>query len=410
MRTSSYCCFVFFLFMADVALTAYGYDLHCQDKKMVWLNTSEKPPPSSECQAFLKSGFSKCYDTLKTASLPQTMTISMPNDQYYSNKESDKYDREIIQDIIQTAVKAGNDPYLILSLVLVENPPFLNNEDSSSYASEYGLIPVDKVGIADVFNCDSQVVQYDAQFKAKTYINKGRLREFTIDPGARPKMICLNRGAAVGDSYQLTLESKPNNDLCCATINVRFAGFVLDYTTSQKIKSFLSNEYIKRRFNSAVINRTKSINEPQKKMAMIAQAYNGYGVFGAREKVQNKCLAGINMGNTPVYGAGVSEIMLNSVMNNSEIKAMVDKAITTTGEQPNSYLCEAYGDGDHKISGYAFTGLLKSYIGPHKKHCPNRTYALKNLASAKVEQVSSPSRGSGKPNSSSGSKKPKAKN
>lgn len=376
MKINSLLSFAFCLGVANPVFAAYKYDLRCQDKKMVWLNTGEKPPPSSECQTFLKHGFAKCYDTRKASSSPQTMTISTPNDQYYESKESDKYDRKAIQEIIQAAARSGNDPYLALSLVLVENPPLIDSPHDDGYAKHYGQIPVDKIGIADIFNCDAQIESFNSAKAMRTYINKGELREFNIDPRAPQRMVCLTLGAKTGSAPNFGIITKPNDKYCCAkvrlNINAKPGG---DPVASKRMRTYFSNEYIKRRFNSG-LRRAESQDTPAEKMAMIAQAYNGYGTFGATEKMANKCLTGVDMGRTPVYGAGVSETMLNSVMNNSEIKKMVDDATRAAGAKPSSYLCEAYGNGDHKISGYAFTGLLKGYVGS-RSNCPRHSYALK---------------------------------
>lgn len=391
MKLSNLLCFAVLLLGTNLASAAYKYDLRCQDKKMVWMNTGEKPPPSQECATFLKGGFAKCYDTHKNPSAPNTITISTPNDQYYKSKESDKYDRKAIQDIIRSAVLSGNDPYLALSLVVVENPPLVDNVKDDVYTKFYGNIPIDKIAVADVFNCDAQQETYDSKKSIKTYINKGEVRELNIDPKESQKVICLQPGAKVGSPPTFGVFNTPSNKYCCAKVRIKMNLQTADHEASKRLRSYLANEYIEKRFRTGV-KRASEQDTPAEKMAMIAQAYNGYGTFGASEKMANSCLSKINMGKTPVYGAGVSETMLNSLMNNSEIKKMVDDATRSAGQKPSSYLCQAYGDGDHKISGNAYTGLLKRYIGL-KAHCPRHTYALKGSA-VKVEQTSA-SRGSG---------------
>ncbi|MES2802500.1 MAG: hypothetical protein V4654_08420 [Bdellovibrionota bacterium] len=387
MKLSNLFCVILSLLSANVATAAYKYDLRCQDKKMVWLNAGEKPPPSSECQTFLQNGFAKCYDTHKAATSSQTMTISAPNDQYYKNKESNKYDRKAIQEIIQSAARFGNDPYLALSLVLIENPPLVDGADDI-YTSFYGQIPIDKIGVADVFNCDSQMESFDSKKSIRTYINKEKeLREFNIEPRAPQKIICLAPGVRAGSAATFGIAQAPNDKYCCAKIRTNLNMRTQDPATLQRIRSYLANVYIKKRFETGA-KRAGQIDTAAEKMAMIAQAYNGYGTFGASEKMANQCLTGVNMRKTPVYGAGVSETMLNSVMNNSEIKKMVDDATRAAGAKPSSYLCEAYGNGDHKISGYAFTGLLKEYVGT-RRNCPRHTYALKGSSVGATQTLGS---------------------
>lgn len=394
MKLSSLLCSAVLLFSTSVVSAAYKYDLRCQDKKMVWLNTGEKPPPSSECQTFLKNGFAKCYDTKKAPSAANTITLSTPNDQYYKSKESDKYDRKAIQEIIHSAVISGNDPYLALSLVIIENPPLVDSPHDDDYARSYGNIPIDKIGIADVFNCDAQQESFDSKKSIKTYINKGDLREFNIDPREPQKIICLQAGAKVGSAPAFGILRTPNEKYCCAKIRIKMNLQTADHAASKRLRSYLANQYIEKRFKYGV-GRSQHRDSPAERMAVIAQAYNGYGTFGASEKMKNSCLSKVDMGKTPVYGAGVSETMLNSIMNNSEIKKMVDDSTRAVGHKPSSYLCQAYGDGDHKISGYVYTGLLKRYIGS-KAHCTRHTYAMKGLP--RVEQATT-SRGSGSGNS-----------
>lgn len=404
MKLSNFLCIVFTVSTTQAVVAAYRYDLRCQDKKIVWLNTGEKPPPSSDCQTFLKNGFSKCYDTRKTPASPNAITISAPNDQYYSSKESDKYDRRAIQEVIRTAVLAGNDPYLALSLVVVENPPMVDSVKDDLYSRAYGHIPIDKIGIADVFNCDAQIESYNSQKSMKTYINKGELREFNIDPREPQRIICLTPGAKVGSAPAFGVLRVPNEKYCCSKIRIKMNTQIADHESSRRLRSYLANEYIEKRFKTGV-KRAEKMDTPAEKMATIAQAYNGYGTFGATEKMKNSCLTRVDMGKTPVYGSGVSETMLNSLMNNSEIKKMIDDATRSVGQKPSSYLCQAYGDGDHKISGTAFIALQKRYIGS-RPHCPRHTYALKGAA--RVEQATS-SRGSGNSSSSKAKKAGAAK-
>ncbi len=403
MKLSNLLCFAILVLASHSASAAYKYDLRCENKKMVWMNTEEKPPPSQECATFKKLGFAKCYDTKKASSSSETMTISTPNDQYYKSKESNNYDRKAIQDVIRSAVISGNDPYLALSLVVIENPPLVDSYNDDLYSMFYGHIPIDKVGIADVFNCDAQQVTYNSKKSAKTYMNKGQVREFNVDPRESQKIICLDPGVKAGSAPSFGIFKTADDKHCCAKMRIKMGLQYVDDNDAKRLRSYLANQYIEKRFAYGV-KRASQMDTPAEKMATIAQAYNGYGTFGASEKMKNSCLSKVDMGRTPVYGAGVSETMLNSLMNNSEIKKMINDATRSAGQKPSSYLCQAYGDGDHKISGNAYTGLLKRYIGS-KAHCPRLTYAMKGAA--RVEQASA-SGGSGSGNKSGSGKAKKS--
>jgi len=104
------------------------------------------------------------------------------------------------------------------------------------------------------------------------------------------------------------------------------------------------------------------------------------------------------MGTKPVYGAGTSEIMMNSLMNNSEIQNMVTDSLKASKiPHADSYLCASYGSGTHTVSGYAFTNLLDGYLGD-RKACPRYSNKIKNLskfakptAADKINEAISPS-------------------
>ena len=57
-----------------------------------------------------------------------------------------------IQEIIDAAVASEIDPYLALGILIMEHPPLIGN-NFKSYALFYGIIPVDNVAGADLFQC-----------------------------------------------------------------------------------------------------------------------------------------------------------------------------------------------------------------------------------------------------------------
>ncbi len=414
------------IIFAGVHASAYEYKISCAEKKITRFENVTVNQNTDECKAFLANGYLNCFDSKKTNKSSELMTLSMPNDQYYQSKESTKYHKKTVQEIIDSAIKAGNDPYLALAIVVTENPPLAgrkvvdNMTSAQSYASAFGTIPLDAIAVGDTMGCDRERTGYDnglVDLKNRS----SRLKKFTEDPKGKDHTVCLEN-FAVGQSAMFFLVSNPQKDECCMVVKTNPAGFVhepirdeekIDQVFSYpgdelrlKILDIMAHKYMQNRFTSAA-RRSAGMRRPEEKMAMYAQSFNGFGKFGVTEPMSNQCLYKVHMGTTPVYGAGTSEIMLNSLMNNSEINDMVSESLKKQKKaHPESYLCASYGSGEHKVSGYAFTGLLGNYLD-NRKTCPKHTNKLKGLSQFANTSVSS-SENSGndvKKSSSSGNAK-----
>lgn len=396
------------LVFAGVHASAYEYQISCAEKKLTRFENVTVNQNTDECKAFLANGYLNCFDSKKPNQSSELMTLSMPNDHYYQSKESTKYHKKTMQEIIDSAIKAGNDPYLALAIVVTENPPLTgrkvvgNMTSAQSYASDYGTIPLDAIAVGDTMGCDRESTGYDnglVDLKNRS----PRLKKFIEDPAGKDHTVCLEN-FAVGQSATFIMVDKPRENECCMVVKANPAGFVhepirdedrqdqvFSYPGEQlrsKILDMMAHKYMQNRFISAG-QRSVGMRLPEEKMAMYAQSFNGFGKFGVTEPMSNQCLYKVHMGTTPVYGAGTSEIMLNSLMNNSEIENMVSESLKRQKKaHPESYLCASYGSGEHKVSGYAFTGLLGNYLAD-RKTCPQHTNKLKGLS--RFAQASIPS-------------------
>jgi len=381
------------LLVALLILTAqqsfsYEYEMTCANKKLTSFESSNVDRNSAECKAFISNGFLKCFDSKKVNTSSELLTLSTPNDHYYQSKESNRYSRKTIQAIIDSAIKADNDPYLTLSIVITENPPtvspkkvtFFNNTEM--YADSYGTIPLDAIAVADTMGCDR--VQEGYANGLMQLQNAGKLKQFVIDSRGVEKTVCINSRFTAGESAIFYIEKDSAPTDCCMKVTADPKSFAtqstfLESDLKNKVLDLLAQIYMSKRFKAAQ-SRAAAERLPESKMAMVAQAYNGFGYFGVSEAMNNRCLHKIKMGKTPVYGAGTSEIMLNSLMNNSEIEGMIAGSLKKNKkDHPVSYLCNSYGSGTHKVDGYVFTNLLESYIG-QRKTCSSYTNKIKKLA------------------------------
>ena len=395
---------------------AYEYQITCADKKLTKFDSLVIDQSTDECKAFISNGFLECFDSRKPNKSLDLMTLATPNDHYYKSKESTRYSRKAIQDIIDAAIKAGNDPYLTLSIVITENPPVVAQnkvafDSTAMYAENYGRIPLDTIAVADTMGCERVNTGY-GQNGLMELKSPFKLKKIVLETVGVEKTVCMNGTFTAGESAQYFISDKPADDECCMKVRASAADFKSlpnrdDDSENDsrfrairsKILDALAQKYMSARFNAAH-DRAAGEKLPQSKMAMVAQAYNGYGVFGASEGVSNRCLQKIKMGVTPVYGAGTSEIMLNSLMNNSEVQGMVaDSLKKNKVAHPVSHLCASYGAGIHKVDGYTFTNLLEGYIGD-RKTCPNVTNKIKNLSKfTKASLPKNPFSGTSEPSS-----------
>ena len=395
---------IFFLtyFFIQVGF-AFEYQFQCRDQKLLGFTSSTEK--TEECQIFLAAGFKKCYDSSRRNSSESKITISTPNDQYYKSKQSDQYSRALVTEILSKAIEQGSDPYLYLAITILENPPIIEKPEAhpdpdvkivsrADYESQYGQIPMDLPAVADIMECRKKLIP--GEFGAHAYMNTGELKKFILDQNGEDHFLCLNSRLWPGAHPMLGIFDSAEQYRCCAKIKVdasriamaeprsmiaKHNGVHSKTLTDQAGKQFLSqvaSSYIKRRFAGAQ-RRSAIISNPAEKLAMIFQAYNGYGIIEANgELLGNNCFTWMDFSKMPVYGAGIAEIMMNSLMNNSEIKSIVDKLLVSTKKTaPVSYLCAVYGDGVHSISSYAFSDLLGKYLGD-RIQCPKHTNRLKN--------------------------------
>lgn len=413
----------------SVSVPAYEYQVSCHEKKLTKFENVTVNQNTDECRAFLSNGYLSCFDSKKANGSSDLITLSTPNDHYYKSKESSKYSRKRVQEIIDGAIKAGSDPYLTLAIVMTENPPIVSNRkvidglsSSESYASDYGNVPLDAIAVADTMGCDRQTNGYDSNGMVQVNNRSSRLKKFIDNPQGKDNIFCMENRITAGVSAQFFLTDKAREDDCCVVLKSNLSDFVHEpvrepadqvysYPNRQlraRILDLLAHKYMQNRFQSAQ-QRAAGLRNPEEKMAMVAQSFNGFGKFGVSEPMNNQCLHKLHMGTTPVYGAGTSEIMMNSLMNNSEIQDIVSDSLKANKvAHAESYICAAYGSGTHKVSGYTFTNLLGNYLGD-RKTCPQYTNKLKNLSKfVKVQpELASPTtvspRNDAEKNSSGGS-------
>lgn len=68
------------------------------------------------------------------------------------------------------------------------------------------------------------------------------------------------------------------------------------------------------------------------------------------------------MGSRPYYGARVADLMLNSILANKEINALVEYAGKKMNRPVPSFICQKLGAGQHNVSLNQFFNQQKEFL------------------------------------------------
>lgn len=392
------------------------------------------------------TSFESPFDTANPGKSASMIGVRSATDGHFSNRNSNQYDRQFFRDAVDAAIKYGIDPYYFLATLVVERAPFDYAAASKvmpwkMYYEEYGIPPLDSIAASHAMGCK-------LSSKPDSAIKNGvRHNQYTTKNGT-PKGALSLRGENGNESTQkLVLALLPfrtgqpprfeiQSDLssaaectekCCLEVNspaswgqpstflrraqspdepgaYKDSDLGSDVVKTQKIKpesklhqeltQTLGAKFKKELFeNARNISFVKSAKDPYQKLALKAQAYNGYGTYGATEAT-NSCLHGLSGSSAPVYGAGVMDLTLNMMMSNSELRAMVGAASTKQQKPVQSIFCGHFGAGTHKIDAEKFSQIQKKLIGG-RAGCETHTYSLKTPSKAVAPEIKPVLPGSG---------------
>lgn len=169
--------------------------------------------------------------------------------------------------------------------------------------------------------------------------------------GSNSKYLCAQpRSYEHGQPAGLHEMDKPDPNSCC----VQVTGVTEGDNVEREFMNLMANQFIKNKINSS----SGSVDE----ISLDIQKYNGTGIIGSTENVSNSCLSGIHMGTRPYYGARVADLMLNSMMSNSQIQQLVKETSAELGLNIESMLCKKVGSGKHSINSDIFLNQQKSFL------------------------------------------------
>jgi hypothetical protein len=403
------------------------YQLNCDGKGNLIRFSVKTPEP---CGLMRSAATLACGDTRGAGADASTMAVRSATDGFYSNRNSNKYDREFIREAIASSLKFGVDPHLTLATLLVERPPHDYAPASTvmpwkMYYEDYGIPPIDAVGVTSVFRCSHTSTKGAVDAKGVRHTHY----VLSQPPGGRPSFDLRSEGIAGSEGRKVVLALLPfrsgqpprfeiQPDLrsaqdckakCCADVTVpmdwpaprtyvgqptgpddpqaRFDSELgRSVATTQRLhaESQIHRELVQRlgnQFKLDIWGRSRrspllsSAKDPYSRLALNAQAYNGYGKMGVSEAA-NSCIKGLHGATQPIYGAGVMDLTLNAMMTNSEIQEMIERAKKELRiESTPSVICKELGVGEHKIDPTVFTQLQRRYLAG-RSQCPSLSYGL----------------------------------
>ena len=335
-----------------------------------------------------------------------------------NKNKNGSYEPESFERIIEAALQEGVDPFLALSIVLLENPPTIGNGKSDEYRQNFGTVPVDSIAAYDMMGCFSEKaenpqIEDPAELKALTKLSPNALHaavkkfkkpeiaaaEVQCEQYKKTKSRCSSfftgqkavplfditsiRGDSEKKIKQYRLCSRDFSAVIGKFANFEKPGEALGpKNCCADIKSNLSSaesheEFLGRLGLKYVKNKVQDCAS-KAELTYCVQKYNGLGCFNCsrnQEQMKSDCLHGMVMSDRPVYGARAMDLMVNSLMTNRLVEELVLKVSRRTQSPVISILC-FNKPGQHKIDSASYEKEQKEYLlnGQHhayKFHSPS---------------------------------------
>lgn len=176
--------------------------------------------------------------------------------------------------------------------------------------------------------------------------------EFRL-PGDGNKTVYLctsQRAYKHGQPANMSESMKLSDDSCCAKVS----GYSEGSNINKEFMNFMATRFIKEKINTTAGELQSLSGDIQK--------FNGTGIIGSTEGIGNTCLEGIHMGSRPYYGARVADLMLNSILANKEINALIESTGKKMKLPVPSFICQKLGVGQHNVRLDQFFNQQKEFL------------------------------------------------
>jgi len=308
------------------------------------------------------------------------ITIVYKDDGFNRNKNG-SYLKDDIESIIEKAIYEGVDPYLAVSVLLLENPP-LPTEKSFGYKLLYGVLPIDAIAAYDQLGCIKKETIYNGIVimaangtplsKVKvpgTIWSQKNIFPLKLDymkkSGFETKesLLCSDEtkfSSGHPPSFRIIRpeDTSTIKNQCCIKVETNR----LADDQYNDVLGTIAMKFLKSTVQDCI---------GKSPAPYCIQKYNGLGCFNCTEQMNNQCLNGVVMADRPVYGHRALDLMAQSLMTNPELNKLIlehsnrlKKPVfsifcsgeTTISINPRKYLLEQKElllNGDKKFFSYA---------------------------------------------------------
>lgn len=201
-------------------------------------------------------------------------------------------------------------------------------------------------GLTDLQKMEIQA-RFDSSVTGGVVPNK-IIPEF-VQPGVNEnaKFFCsAPRGINHGAPSNFIAFDSVQSGSCCAKTN----GLV----DRAEFLNFMASQFVKTKI---VVSRGDLSS-----LALDIQKYNGLGIIGSTEGLDNSCLSGLNMKSSPYYGARAADLILNSLLSNDDLNNVIKEESKNLKKPISSVFCQKLGSGAHQIEKKQFLAQQKDYL------------------------------------------------
>jgi len=137
------------------------------------------------------------------------------------------------------------------------------------------------------------------------------------------------------------------------------------------VKSWIGAKYLKKHIQECV-------NSGRGPLTYCIQRFNGTGCFGCTESSSNDCFNGLVMEDRPVYGARAADLMLNSFMNEPQIREMVSEASAQMRKPVVSIFCYGHDQARFMVPRDQFRDEQNGYLLGGTQHLYKMKFELEH--------------------------------
>jgi len=405
--------YLIILFQLLVSVTwAVDLEIRCKNQELISTDIIKNEKSERACEYFKDHGLA-CFDTSKNLSSSKKMSFFMPVDTVYQNRSSNQVSRNDIEEIVELSLLNGVDPYMTTAVKFIESPSSVN-DSNNYYPRIFGLLPTDAIAAQASMGCisnDKSLEKKKDREKILILPNADSVGTFCLlndtpdsadnpvlgftnaklDVVIEPNTPLRNAGLTfrdvstfqeknkvedfydAKDAFLKDRSQRINSDPkgCCT--KVKYSSKEDPKKLFTHFRSLLGIKYIKDKTEKMPRSIAAKASNDRERAAFAIQSFNGYGKLNITERVNNKCLDGLDMKEKPLYGAGAMDLVTNLLLVNTGFNEIIEEKKKKLGlKSVPFYLCHDKNES-FTMDSLAFAKLQKEYLS-EQKECPERSF------------------------------------